>query len=316
MRLNPKPALTRSPNPHNTARTKVRATPRAASSVVVYTCSCFVLRLAMNALARGWAALSNARGEQTPCIRRSSQQCPLPHSSPRCPPMSSRCPTMAAAACPTPTLMQSPHVHVRLSAYTHTTPNPLALPRRRTTRRHMLPGPPPPPGPTTPPRTPMPTCTLTPTSQAMQPCTRPWTMVAAQDPFAAVRAAQNCVGLVGLSLQDGVRRPRRDNGENPQLRLVGAWIPQEAWESLLANALHSQGVHPHLRTTSLSESTCWGPSRRCRSPPPRISSPSPIRKRPCTDTGGTSTNQPTARQMPRCATQHNAANPPVGDVPA
>ena len=47
------------------------------------------------------------------------------------------------------------------------------------------------------------------------------------------------------SLDGLVRQLRRDSTESRQRRPAGACMPQDAWEAMLAVALHPQGVHLH-----------------------------------------------------------------------
>ena len=46
------------------------------------------------------------------------------------------------------------------------------------------------------------------------------------------------------SLEGLVHRPRKGSVENCRLRPAGGWMPQAAWEAMLADALHPLGVHP------------------------------------------------------------------------
>ena len=46
------------------------------------------------------------------------------------------------------------------------------------------------------------------------------------------------------SLEGLVCRPRRESAENRRLQPAGGWMLQDAWEAMLADARHSQGVHP------------------------------------------------------------------------
>ena len=46
------------------------------------------------------------------------------------------------------------------------------------------------------------------------------------------------------SLEGLVHRPRKGLVENCRLRLAGGWMPQAAWEAMLADALHPPGSPP------------------------------------------------------------------------
>ena len=46
------------------------------------------------------------------------------------------------------------------------------------------------------------------------------------------------------SLEGLVHRPRKGSVEICRLRPAGGWMPQAAWEAMLADALHPLGVHP------------------------------------------------------------------------
>ena len=46
-------------------------------------------------------------------------------------------------------------------------------------------------------------------------------------------------------LEGLVHRPRKGSVENSHLQRAGGWMPQAAWEAMLAEALHPLGVHPH-----------------------------------------------------------------------
>ena len=123
------------------------------------------------------------------------------------------------------------------------------------------------------------------------------------------------------SLEGLVHRPRKGSVENCRLRPAGGWMPQAAWEAMLADALHPLGVHPRnlpapqdhpyvlrrLRET-LQEAgrdgiRLWDITQ---SPAPHAHTPSPPHKRRRTDTGDTH-NTPEALR----ATQHDAPDPPA-----
>ena len=123
------------------------------------------------------------------------------------------------------------------------------------------------------------------------------------------------------SLEGLVHRPRKRLVENCRLRPAGGWMPQAAWEAMLADALHPLGVHPRnlpapqdhpyvlrrLRET-LQEARrdgirLWDITQ---SPAPHAHTPSPPHKRRRTDTGDTH-NTPGALR----ATQHDAPDPPA-----
>ena len=46
------------------------------------------------------------------------------------------------------------------------------------------------------------------------------------------------------SLESLVHRPRKGSVENCRLQPAGGWMPQAAWEAMLADALHPLGVRP------------------------------------------------------------------------
>ena len=126
------------------------------------------------------------------------------------------------------------------------------------------------------------------------------------------------------SLEGLVHRPRKGSVENCCLRPAGGWMPQAAWEAMLADALHPLGVHPRnlpapqdhpyvlrrLRET-LQEARrdgirLWDITQ---SPAPHAHTPSPPHKRRRTDTGDTH-NTPGALR----ATQHDAPDPPASSA--
>ena len=109
--------------------------------------------------------------------------------------------------------------------------------------------------------------------------------------------------------------------ENCRLRPAGGWMPQAAWEAMLADALHPLGVcprnlpapqdHPYvlrrlretLQETQRDGIRLWDITQ---SPAPHTHTPSPPHKRRRTDTGGTHSTPGALR-----ATQHDAPDPPA-----
>ena len=126
------------------------------------------------------------------------------------------------------------------------------------------------------------------------------------------------------SLKGLVRRPRRGSAENCRLQPEWGWMSQATWEAMLANALHPKGVHlrelsptqdhpyvlRHLRET-IQET--WREGRRLwditPSPPPHTDTPSPPRKRRCTDTGSTGTTSTRSTPGTPRTTEHDAPEP-------
>ena len=117
------------------------------------------------------------------------------------------------------------------------------------------------------------------------------------------------------SLEGLVHRPRKGSMENRRLQPAGGWMPQAAWEAMLADALHPQGVHPapedHPYVLRRLRETLQETRRERRrlwditpSPTPHTHTPSPPVKRRRTDTGSTHSNPGALR-----ATQHDAPDP-------
>ena len=123
------------------------------------------------------------------------------------------------------------------------------------------------------------------------------------------------------SLEGLVHRLRKRSVENCRLRPAGGWMPQAAWEAMLADALHLQGVHPrnlpapqdhpyvltHLRET-LQETQrdsirLWYITQ---SPAPHTHAPSPPHKPRRTDTGDTHSTPGALRTA-----QHDSPDPPA-----
>ena len=123
------------------------------------------------------------------------------------------------------------------------------------------------------------------------------------------------------SLEGLVHRPRKGSVENGRLRPAGGWMPQAAWEAMLADALHPLGVHPRnlpapqdhpyvlrrlretLQETRRDGIRLWDITQ---SPAPHAHTPSPPHKRQRTDTGDTHSTPGALR-----ATQHDAPDPPA-----
>ena len=123
------------------------------------------------------------------------------------------------------------------------------------------------------------------------------------------------------SLEGLVHRPRKGSVENCRLRPAGGWMPQAAWEAMLADALLPMGVHPRnlpapqdhsyvlrrlretLQETQRDGIRLWDITQ---GPTPHTHSPSPPHKRRLTDAGGTHSTPGALR-----ATQHDAPDPPA-----
>ena len=111
--------------------------------------------------------------------------------------------------------------------------------------------------------------------------------------------------------------PRAATGE---FLAENRWMPQAAWEAMLADALHPLGVHPRnlpapqdhpyvlrrlretLQETQRDGIRLWDITQ---SPAPHTHTPSPPHKRRRTDTGGTHSTPGALR-----TTQHDAPDPP------
>ena len=123
------------------------------------------------------------------------------------------------------------------------------------------------------------------------------------------------------SLESLVHQPRKGSVENCRLRPVGGWMPQAAWEAMLADALHPLGVHPRnlpapqndpyvprrlretLQETQRDGIRLWDITQ---SPALHTHTPSPPHKRRRTDTSGTHSIPGALR-----ASQHDAPDPPA-----
>ena len=123
------------------------------------------------------------------------------------------------------------------------------------------------------------------------------------------------------SLEGLVHRPRKGSVENCRLRLAGDWMPQAAWEAMLADALHPLGVHSRnlplpqdhlyvlrrlretLQETQRDGIRLWDISQ---SPAPHTHTPSTPHKRRRTETGGTHSTPGALR-----TTQHDTPDPPA-----
>ena len=121
------------------------------------------------------------------------------------------------------------------------------------------------------------------------------------------------------SLEGLVHRPRKGSVENSRIQPAGGWMPQAAWEALLADALHPLGLHPRnppayqdhpyvlkrlretLQETQRDGIRLWDISQ---SPPPHTHTPSPPHKCRRTDAGGTHSTPGAQR-----TTQHDALDP-------
>ena len=123
------------------------------------------------------------------------------------------------------------------------------------------------------------------------------------------------------SLEGLVHQPRKGSVENCRPQPAGGWMPQAAWEAMLADALHPLRVHPRnfhapqdhpyvirrlqetLQETQRDGICLWA---IIQSPAPHTHTPSPPHKRRRTDRGGTHSTPGTL-----CATQHDAPDPPA-----
>ena len=126
------------------------------------------------------------------------------------------------------------------------------------------------------------------------------------------------------SLEGLVHQPRKGSVENGRLRTAGGWMPQTAWEAMLADALHPLGVHPRnlpapqdhpyvlrrlretLQETRRDGIRLWDITQ---SPAPHAHTPSPPHKRRRTDTGDTHSTPGALR-----ATQHDAPDTPASSA--
>ena len=125
----------------------------------------------------------------------------------------------------------------------------------------------------------------------------------------------------GPPLEGLGHRPPKGSVENPRLQPAGAWMPQAAWEAMLADALHPLGVHPRnlpapqdhpyvLRRLQENPQETRRDGIRLwditESPTPHRHAPSPPHKRRRTDTSGTHSTPGALR-----ATQHDVSDPPA-----
>ena len=127
------------------------------------------------------------------------------------------------------------------------------------------------------------------------------------------------------SLEGLIHRPHKGSAENSRLQPAWGWMPQAAWEAMLADALHPLGVHPRnlpapqdhpyvlkrlpetLQETQPDGIRLWDMTQ---SPTPHTHTPSPPHKRRRNDAGGTHSTSGAQR-----ATQHDAPDPPASGVP-
>ena len=127
------------------------------------------------------------------------------------------------------------------------------------------------------------------------------------------------------TLEGLVHRPCRGSAENCRLQPAGGWMPRAAWEAMLADALHQQGIHPHnllepqdhpyvlkrlpetLQVTRREIRCLWDITP---SPTRSAHIPSPPHKLRRTDTGSTRS----APEIPP-ATQRDAPDPPASSSP-
>ena len=123
------------------------------------------------------------------------------------------------------------------------------------------------------------------------------------------------------SLKGLVHQPRKGSVENCRLQPAGGWMPQAAWEAMLADALHPLVVRPrnlpapqdHPYVLRRLRETLQGTQRDgirlwdiTQSPTPDTHTPSPPHKRRRTDAGGTHSTPGALR-----ATQHDTPDSPA-----
>ena len=123
------------------------------------------------------------------------------------------------------------------------------------------------------------------------------------------------------SLEGLVHRPCKGSVENCRLQPAGGWLPQAAWEAMLADAVHPLGVQPRNLPAPQKPPVC--PPAPAGEPPgdaarrhlpaghhpkrsPHTHTPSPPHKRRRTDAGGTHSTPGVLR-----ARQHDAPDPPA-----
>ena len=126
------------------------------------------------------------------------------------------------------------------------------------------------------------------------------------------------------SLEGLVHRPRKGSVENCRLQPAGGWMPQAAWEAMLADALHPLVVRPrnlpapqdHPYVLRRLRETLQGTQRDgirlwdiTQSPTPDTHTPSPPHKRRRTDAGGTHSTPGALR-----ATQRDAPDSPASSA--
>ena len=151
--------------------------------------------------------------------------------------------------------------------------------------------------------------------------------MAALDPHAALGAAK--VGSGEPSLEGLVHRPRKGSVENCRLRPAGGWMPQAAWEAMLADALRPLGVHPRnlpapqdhpyvlrrlretLQETQRDGIRLWDITQN---PAPHKHTPSPPHKRRRTDTGDTQSTPGALRPHNTTRLTPRSAAPPASPV--
>ena len=237
------------------------------------------------------------------------QQRPRPPTNPRCQPTYSTCPATAATASPNPTPRRRPCAHTRESTFARA-PTPRAPPRHRTTRNP--PGPPPPPVPTTPSHPPTPT----PPPKTAAP---PRDTGGGAGPTSSSGSCESGPGQSPPSRAWSIGP--KGSVENCRLQPAGRWMPQAAWEAMLADALHPLAVHPRnlpapqdhpyvlrrLRET-LQETQRDGIRLLdiTQSPTAHTHTPSLPHNRRRTDAGGTHSTPGALR-----ATQHDGPDPPA-----
>ena len=91
----------------------------------------------------------------------------------------------------------------------------------------------------TPPHAPTPTLTLTPLPKGHGPADGPWWQRWTHEQlWEQGKWAQREPSINGL-----VRQPCGESADDRILPPMGGWMPQAAWQAMLAHALYPQGVH-------------------------------------------------------------------------
>ena len=147
-------------------------------------------------------------------------------------------------------------------------------------------------------------------------------------PEKATRSSGSCESGPGQSPPSRAwsTGPARGRWKTAASSWRGGWMPQAAWEAMLADAPHPLGVHPRnlpapqdhpyvlRRLRETLQETQWDGIRLwdiAQSPTPHTHPPSPSHKRRRTDTGGAHSTPGALR-----ATQHDAPEPQPAAPPA